>query len=578
MNQKLDKTIKLLKENKWIHYIVILIIGIIISVPLANIQVRDTHDGYVHILRVIGTEKTLNIGQIPPIINQDYCNGSGYSMNLFYPPIVTYGPLLIKFIINNYTDCLKIFAAISIIISGITMYHFTYQVTKKRIIALLSAIFYMIAPYKLANVYKRFAIGEFTAAVFIPYVFLGLYNLFNQDGKKHYYIAIGAIGLMFSHTVTTLYTAIFSIIYIIFNAKTLKDKNIIKKCIINIAFILLITMLFWMPLLEATSKAEYAIMNDSWMRTTKGFTSSNTILLSELIRDIGKEDATTYRIGIPTIIILLITVLTFKRVDKKYKDMYILSILLSVFSIFMTSMLFPWKIMPNIICKLQYPWRMLTFSTFFFSFICGINLYIILKKITKKDILRILYIIIFIITCIVSSISIMTQFFDKNITRDEKYVNSVLSNIKISHLEINREYLPVKALELRKTYLVEREDNTYILNGKANIINENKNNLTDIINIENIEKDTILEFPYYYYVGYRITIQKDGQIQQIIEPVESENGFLSCNIDQDLENIEIKVEYVGTTITYVSYITSAFCIIIFIAYIIYERKKGKENV
>lgn len=188
-----SKGIKQIKENKWIHYLIIILIGIILSVPLSQIQIRDTHDGSLHMLRILGTMDTLEIGQIPPLINQNYCRGVGYSMNLFYPPIVTYIPLLIKLFTETYFMALKIFGAICIVLSGITMYQFVYQVTKKRGIALFSAFFYMIAPYKLANVYKRFAIGEFTAMVFVPLVFLGLYNLFKQDKKKHYYIAIGAI-------------------------------------------------------------------------------------------------------------------------------------------------------------------------------------------------------------------------------------------------------------------------------------------------------------------------------------------------------------------------------------------------
>ena len=54
---------------------------------------------------------------------------------------------------------------------------------------------------------------------------------------------------------------------------------------------------------------------------------------------------------------------------------------------------------------------------------------------------------------------------------------------------------------------MQRKDTTYILEGSANIINENKVNLTDNIEIENITKGTTLEFPYYYYVGYKVTIE-----------------------------------------------------------------------
>ena len=160
--EQVDKTINLIKENKWIHYGIIIAIGIILSLPLVNIQIRDTHDGVLHLLRLIGTVDTLKIGQIPPLVNQNYCNGAGYAMNLFYAPMVTYIPLIIKLVTNSYAVALKIFGGLAIILSGITMYQFMYSVTKNRILAIFSSIFYMVAPYKLANVYKRYAVFEQT--------------------------------------------------------------------------------------------------------------------------------------------------------------------------------------------------------------------------------------------------------------------------------------------------------------------------------------------------------------------------------------------------------------------------------
>ena len=235
-----NNVINQIKINKWIHYIILIIIGIVLSIGLKEIQIRDTHDGFLHFFRILGTYDTLSLGIFPPLVIQNYCNNSGYAMNLFYPPLVTYIPLLINIFTKSYMLTLKVFGAICIILSGITMYQCTYKITKNKCIAFLTGVFYMIAPYKLATVYKRYAIGEFTALVFMPLVFLGLYNLFNEDGKKHYYIAIGAIGLMLSHTITTVYTAIFCILYVLFYIKKLKNKEILKKCIINVIFILYI--------------------------------------------------------------------------------------------------------------------------------------------------------------------------------------------------------------------------------------------------------------------------------------------------------------------------------------------------
>lgn len=571
----LDKATKQIKQNKWIHYLLIVIIGMVLSIPFLNfVQIRDTHDGSLHMLRLLGTVDTLKTGQFPPLINPNYCHGAGYSMNLFYPPLVTYLPLLINLFTKTYMEALKIFAVIAIILSGITMYQFVYQVTGKRVVAFFSAVFYMIAPYKLANIYKRYAIGEFVGMIFIPIVFLGLYNLFEQDRKKHYYIAIGATCLMLSHSVTTVYTALFCILYILFHIKSLKDKDIIKKCMLNGIFILLMSMLFWMPLLEATTSAEYTIMNDEVMRTNGKFAFANTISYSQLVKDLGEEDGTTFVLGIPTILLFILTIVIVKKVDKKYQEYYLLSVVFALISLFMVGRFFPWTIMPNFICKLQYPWRMLGFFVFFASMVCGNNLYYLIKEITKKESISILISLLVIILSISSSIKVMTQFYTTDKEKDKVYETYIKENIKISHRQINRDYMPLKALLLQHSYVVNRKDETYVLEGKADIIEERKESLKDEIRLKETSKDTILELPYYYYPGYEITLETEGKIEKLIA-MESQNGYLSCKLSKEVVEGSIKVEYVGTMITTISYVASAISLISFIIYIQYEKKKEK---
>ena len=185
----------------------------------------------------MGVDEILKNGTFPPYICSRYCDGFGYAINLFYPPLVTYGPLLFKMFTGHYYDCLKIYSFFTIFISGITMYKFVYEITKKREISVISAIIYIFIPYRLESIYNRFAIGEFSTFMFLPLLFLGLYNLLNGDGKKHYYIAISASLLMLTHTITTFYAALFSLLYILLNIKKI-NKTTIKKLAINLVFVL----------------------------------------------------------------------------------------------------------------------------------------------------------------------------------------------------------------------------------------------------------------------------------------------------------------------------------------------------
>lgn len=569
-----NKLINEIKENKWIHYAIIVIVGIILSLPLVKIQIRDTHDGFLHLLRLIGTTNALKIGEFPPIISPYFCKGGAYAMNLFYNPIVTYIPLLIKQFTSSYAIALKIFASLCIVLSGVTMYQFVYTVTKKRTIAVFASIFYLIAPYKLGDVYKRFAIGEFASFVFIPILFIGMYNLFNEEGKKHYYIAIGAIGLMLTHTITTFYMAIFCLIYVIFNIKKLKEKEVIRKIVINVIFIVLVSLFFIAPMLEAKQATEYAIFDSSIMSTNGSYVYKNTLNLSEFFVDIGEENATTYIIGVPTFVLMCLTIFTYKNVDKKYKDFYIIALLFSFICLYISSKYCPWFIFPDFLCKLQYPWRMMGFFNFFISFVIGVNIYILLKTLFRKDTIRFIVISIIIILSVAYTIPLLLQYETDDITKDETYENRVIENPYIHHLSINREYLPLKAILKQRTYLMEKKDKTYILQGNTEILEEDKKDLSTNLTIQNCEEGTILEFPFFYYPGYKITLEENGEKTEL-ESVESENGFISTVITKDITEAKITAKYVGTTVTYVSYIISFISLIIFVVYIIKQKKLDK---
>lgn len=574
--KNINKAIEQIKNNKWIHMIIIAVIGIALSIPLYKMNIRDTHDGFLHLLRLIGTNNALKIGEIPPTIVPYFCNNWGYAMNLFYNPLVTYVPLLIKLITPTYVTALKVFASLCIILSGITMYSFVNKVTNKKVVALFSAIVYLIVPYKLGDVYIRFAIGEFAAFVFLPILFIGVYNLFNQEGNKHYYITIGAVGLLLTHTVTTFYTAIICFVYVLFNIKRLKEKEVIKKLIINVVFILLMSALFVLPMLEAKFSAEYTIFDNELMVTNADYVYENTLEIKDLFVYSGEllpesyKKTAIYIIGVPIFTLMCLTIFTYKKVDKKYKDFYIISWIFAIVSLFMCTKYFPWFLLPDILCTLQYPWRMLTFFAFFISFVLGINLYILIKMLFNKDITRIIVVTILIILMIIYTIPILLEFTSNDKTVDIEYENKILNNPKINYMSINREYMPKKALLLQRTYLKERNDETYILEGQASITSENKEGFTDKVELENIEKNTILEFPYLYYPGYIITLNNKK-----IEAIETEHGFVGCIITENIEKANITVEYKGTTITYISYVVSFISFVIFIIYCLQENKKNK---
>ena len=573
----MKRKLEALKNKRCVPYIIITIIGILVSLPLIGLQIRGTDDGWLHLIRIIGIDNAIKNESFPFLIQPFFCNDWGYSMTAFYPSIVSYVPYFLSIFMGSFINGIKIFAAITVILSGITMYQFLMEITEKKKLALIGAIVYMILPYRLENIYNRFAIGEFTAFVFIPLVFLGLYNLLNGNGKKHYYIAIGATGLMLSHTISTIYTAVFCLIYILFNLKLFFKKDVLIKCLINVIFILLISAIFWVPMLEFKQSAEYAIFEPDALKTSGKYVANNTIELWQLLKDKNEENGVSFVIGIPFITMLLLGIFVFKKLDQKLKDLYITNIVLAVISIIMCTKFFPWIIMPDFLCTLQYPWRLLGFALFFLTPICAINVYFLIKEIknkkTQDGIYMIVILILFIFTLKeLSSYQIGYQ------TIDSSYEEQIVQNPKIHYFSVNRDYMPLKALKEQRGYLYTRTDETYVINGEAIISNEEKYGLKMKISLEKAKEGTKLELPYLFYPGYTVKLVEKSSAETIINTSESENGFLQITIPHDIENAEIIVNYTGTTIEKTAYIGSGISVILFICYIIYFRKKDKEEI
>lgn len=568
-----------IKNNRCVHYFLIFLAATIAAIPLIKLRIYGTDDGFIHILRIMGVEDILKSGTFPPFINQVYCNGFGYAINVFYPPIVTYGPLLFRLIFSSYSNCLKMYTYITIIISGFTMYQFVKELSDRREVALLSAIIYIFIPYRLETIYNRFAIGEFSAYMFIPLVFLGLHNLLYGDKRKHYYITIGAVGLILTHTLTTEYTAIFAIVYLLLNAYKLKNKEVIKKIIINTLFILLISAFFLVPLLEYKLHTEYTIFSAEAMQYRGEDVAQTTISLKQLIKD-TEPDGVSFALGIPFIVLILLGIITFRKMTNPDKSNCIVFLVIAMISLFMTTRFFPWYIMPNCISTMQFAWRMLTFFEFAMAVFCGYNIFTLIEMITNskknwsRGLLLILSITVVVIT--MSKIDYNYKYEESKQLSDIEYEAWVQSKDSLSPYSINREYLPYSTRENLQTYALQRENRAYVISGDVDILEQSKNNLTFSLTAKKASNGAIIELPFFNYPGYTVLIE-NNDTKQKIDYHESECGFIEITIPEQMTNVKIDVKYTGTLIEKLSYFISITSIIIFVVYLLYIKRKDQLN-
>ena len=551
--------IKYCREKEIINYILIIIASIIISIPLANKSLniyRD--DGIQHICRIIGTEQTLADKQFLPMIMSNLCNNFGYSWNIFYSPLTAYMSVMFRIFNFSYVNCLKLCMFVIVLLSGLTMYKLTLRITKNKKLATLASIIYILAPYRITDMYIRTALAELASFIFIPIVFEGLYIIVNEE-KKSYKLALGAAGLILTHQVIAMYTAIICFAYLIVFFKKLKSKTVLKNIGVNLLFCILMTSFYWVGLLQHYFNTSYEVFVPGRMEREEVLIFYKAKFSQLFITN--SEQTMIYAIGLLSVIGLVLTPIAYKKIPEEYKKTYMFFLITGIVLIGMTLSIFPFEKLPQALTILQFTFRLFTFTSFFFAFVVATNFAILIKDFKTLDIVVLLTISILLLVPYKSKLDFNLK------DNEERLINGVRVSENTGRVHAgmaSMEYLPTKAFKNLK-YIANRKDEVIVLDNDEAVISDYTKQASNMnCKISNINKETTIELPYIYYLGYRV--YANGQE---IKYTESDNGFIQINIAKDSQ---IKVKYLGTNEMLISYAVS----IISFATIIVLNHKNKD--
>lgn len=584
VKEKLKRIIPNIKSGEYVNIAIIFIVSIFVCLPLLNKNCNIyIDDGIQHLCRLIGTEQTLVSKQFLPMIMSNFCNNFGYSWNIFYSPLTAYIPLIFRIFSFSFETCLKLFMFVVTVATGIAMYKFVIKITKNKNIAILASVLYIIAPYRITDMYVRMALAELTSFIFIPMVFSGMYSIINEN-KKSSLLIIGASGLILTHTVVCMYTAILCFVYLIVFIRKLNKKSILNL-LVSLLMIVLITSFYWVGLAQHYFSTSYEVFVPGRMERVDVLNFYKTSLSQLVYTD--QEQKMIYEIGIVTFIGLLLTPIAIMKFEKQGKEkdftkIYGLFGILGIVLTIMTLKIFPFEKLPGTFTMIQFTFRLFEFTSFFFAIISAVNFWILIKNFNIRDV-----IIISLIACL------LTTIYGKKISYEKKYDEKDFIEPRRVTKDVGRinagmasfEYLPSKAFNCLKTYIADREDVPIILNNSDNQItisdyekngsnmkmkilkaipelangtdkvyevSEELTNEEDTISEANQDdesskanttsEDIEIELPYIYYLGYRVKI--DGKE---VKYTESEHGFVQINVDKELnEEAEITVKYLGT--------------------------------
>jgi hypothetical protein len=379
-----------MKKNL-IPLFVILLFSLLVSIPLIAPGLHQIHDDQ-QIARLFLFDKALLAGQFPVRWVDGLGFGFGYPLFVFYPPLVYMLGEAFHLIGFSFVDSVKLVFFVSIIASGVTAYVFAKELWGKTS-GLVSAVFYILVPYRALDIYVRGALAESFSFVWLPAVLWSLYM--QKKTAKETYTLISSILLallMITHNLIFLPFSFILAAYVFYLVISSSDKiNFTRSLIITGVLSAGLSAFFWIPALFekaytivdnlllvnlANYNIHFVYPQQLW-NWTWGFGGSAEGLSDGISFKIGKLHVLVSLVGVIFAAVLLAK-------NKFSEKLPFVFFALFSFSAFMTTYFS--KSVWDLVTPLQYlqfPWRFLTFTALFASLLAGYFIYTLKLPVVK---------------------------------------------------------------------------------------------------------------------------------------------------------------------------------------------------
>src|SRR3989338_10606869 len=185
---------KLFKKLLSFELIVLIIITALAIVGLLNNQYFSIHDDQ-HIARLYLLDQAIRQSDLYPRWVGGLGFNFGYPLFNFYPPLIYYVAEFFHLIGFNLLWSLKLMIITGSFFSSIGMYLLGKRFFDKKT-GLLVATFFTFFFYRAITIYIRGAWAEFFAMSILPFVFLGLDNVYRNNSSKRSFLFSISLGLL----------------------------------------------------------------------------------------------------------------------------------------------------------------------------------------------------------------------------------------------------------------------------------------------------------------------------------------------------------------------------------------------
>jgi uncharacterized membrane protein len=188
--------------------------ALVLCVPLFGVQWFQSHERDSYVVRTVEWAASLQHGRLYPRWCPDFYGGYGSPFFVFYAPLVYAGAGLLAAFLTGPIAALKVVIVVASLTAGIGVFALIQGETGRPEAALVGALAYLAAPYRICDVYLRGDLAEYVALAILPLA-LALYRgaALSLSPRRAGACAAGAAAchalVLMAHTLTGLWGTAF---------------------------------------------------------------------------------------------------------------------------------------------------------------------------------------------------------------------------------------------------------------------------------------------------------------------------------------------------------------------------------
>lgn len=330
-----------------------------------------THDLEYHIIRLWQFDKNAREGIFIPRWAPDLNDGYGVPVFSFFYPLPNYIAEAFLSLNFSYIESVYLAVAVGFIISPFTFYWWARHFYGVRA-SIIGALFYLLAPYHLVDVYIRGSIGEVWVLALAPLMLGASTSIIRRRRTVSALVILGLSSafLLLSHTILGVTFFALGIAYSFIYTWDYKEHSLGtagKQCV-GYMIGACISAYFYIPVIFESSFVRgleimsadshfpklYQLLIPSW---GSGFSVP------------GPDDSMSFQIGLAHIVVLVAAFILALRKKNTHIIMWVGSIGIIIFLMLEQSAWF-WNLIP-FMNYFQFPWRLLALVIFGTSFLAG---------------------------------------------------------------------------------------------------------------------------------------------------------------------------------------------------------------